>query len=114
MDTILYKPPERRRHPRTRLTMMLHGIRLDPDGGDVCDTLRMVDISRSGLGALSDTRMPPGQRVIVCLPLHPDGGRRNLYATVVRCHRQEKGYHVGMQFDHMGLGEMADIQAQAA
>lgn len=95
--------PERRRHPRTQLTMMLHGIRLDPDGGDVQNTLRMKDISRGGLGAVADRWLYPGQKVVLCLPLHPDGGRRNIYSTVIRCQGARDGYSVGLEFDRVSL-----------
>ena len=107
--------PERRRHPRTHLTMMLHGIRLDPDGGDVHDTLRMTDISRSGLGAVADRWLYPGQKVVLCLPLHPDGGRRNIYSTVIRCQKVRDGHSVGLEFDRVSLdAAMSAPQAAVA
>jgi len=84
--------------------MRLSGIRLDPDGGDVMSELNMVDISRSGIGAISERPMYPGQRILLCLPLSQDSGRRNFYATVVRCRRSEEGYRVGMEFDSVSLG----------
>jgi hypothetical protein len=99
MTTVSSMLPERRRHPRTRLQMTLRGIRLDPDGGDVSDTLRMVDISRSGMGAVFDRWLYPGQRLVLCLPLHEDGGRRNINASVRRCTKVAEGYRVGLQFD---------------
>ena len=104
MRTIHYAPLERRRHTRTRLSMMLHGIRLEPEGGDVQDTLHMVDISRGGMGALTDRCLYPGQRIVLCLPLHPDGGRRNMYATVVRCQKTKDGFRVGLEFDRVAFG----------
>ncbi|KKL44945.1 hypothetical protein LCGC14_2360600, partial [marine sediment metagenome] len=94
---------ERRRHPRTQLKMTLHGVRLDPDGGDVYDTLQMTDISRCGLGALADRWLYPGQRIVLCLPLHPDGGRRNIYSTVIRCKKDRDDYHIGLEFDRGSL-----------
>lgn len=94
---------ERRRHPRTQLQMTLTCIRLDPDGGDVLDTLHMVDISRSGLGAISDRPYYPGQRIVLCLPLSPNGGRRNIYARVVRCRQDQEGYRIGLQFDSTSM-----------
>lgn len=103
MRTLQFIPPDRRRHPRTQLRMMLHGIRLDPDGGDVRDTLHMLDISRSGMGAMADRWLQPGQRIVLCLPLHPDGGRRNMYATVVRCQRAQDSFHLGLEFDRSGI-----------
>jgi len=93
-----YQPPERRRHPRAQLSMVLHGIRMDPEG-DIKDTLHMVDISRSGLGAISDRPLYPGQRILLCLPMHPEGRRRQVYASVVRCQKLSEGYRVGIQFD---------------
>ena len=94
---------ERRRHPRTQLQMTLNCIRLDPDGGDVVDTLHMVDISRNGLGANTDRPYYPGQRIVLSLPLSSSGGRRNIYATVVRCRQDQDGYRVGLQFDSASL-----------
>jgi hypothetical protein len=104
MNTWRYYPAERRRHQRTQLRMTLHGINLDPEAGTSQDTLEMVDISRGGLGANADRYMYPGQKIVLCLPLHPDGGRRNIYATVVRCGRVTESYRVGLQFDHVAMG----------
>ena len=96
---------ERRRHPRTRLAMMLGCIRLDPDGGDVVDSLHMRDISRSGLGAYSARPYYPGQRIVLNLPIPADGSRRNVYATIVRCRQAEEGYSIGFAFDAPYVGE---------
>jgi len=98
-------PVERRRHPRTRLAMTLGCIRLDPDGGDVVDSLHMRDISRGGLGAYSARPYYPGQRIVLNLPILSGGGRRNVYATIVRCRRADEGYSVGFAFDAPYVGE---------
>lgn len=97
-------PVERRRHPRTRLAMTLGCIRLDPDGGDVVDSLRMTDISLSGLGALCRRPYYPGQRIVLNLPLPSSGGRKNVYATITRCTQLEKDYKVGFEFDAPYVG----------
>lgn len=97
-------PLERRRHPRTRLEMTLQGIRLDPDGGDVVDALHMTDISRSGLGARTERSFYPGQRIVLCLPLTQSSGQRNIYATIVRCARQDEAFEVGLEFDTSSVG----------
>jgi hypothetical protein len=70
-----YRPVDRRRHARTRLAMTLGCIRLDPDGGDVVDSLHMTDISLGGLGAYCNRPYYPGQRIVLSLPL--SGERRN-------------------------------------
>ncbi len=90
---------ERRRHTRTQLQMNLQCIRLDPDEGDVITMLDTVDISRGGLGAMSDHAFYPGQRVVLCMPLTTMGGRRNIYASVIRCRQEELGYNIGFEFD---------------
>lgn len=106
--------PERRRHGRTRLQMQLKGIRLDPDGGEVLDTLRMTDISRSGLGAYSSRSLYPGQRMVVCLPLSGHGGRRNVYATVIRCREEHVGFKVGLEFDVSSVGAWCGVSGVTA
>jgi len=90
---------ERRRHPRTALRMSLRCVRLDPDGGDVMDTLHMTDISRSGMGAICGRPFYPGQRIVLCLPRSDGNGRRNIYASVIRSRPGEDGYSVGLEFD---------------
>lgn len=86
--------------------MRLRGIRLDPDGGDVVDMLEMTDISRSGLGAKGERGFYPGQRMVLCLPLSETGGRRSIYATIVRCRPTDEGsYRVGLEFDSTSAGQ---------
>jgi len=94
---------ERRRHARTHLQMNLPCIRLDPDGGDVADSLQMYDISRSGIGAYCNRPFYPGQRIVLCLPLTGETGRRNIYASIVRCRPELEGYRVGMEFEPSSL-----------
>jgi len=84
--------------------MTLGCIRLDPDGGDVVDSLHMRDISRGGLGAYCARLYYPGQRIVLNLPI-PAGGRHNVYATIVRCRQAEEGYSVGFAFDAPYVGE---------
>jgi len=85
--------------------MTLGCVRLDPDGGDVVDSLSMRDISRGGLGAYSSRPYYPGQRIVLNLPVPADGGRRNVYATIVRCRQEDDVYSVGFAFDAPYVGE---------
>ncbi len=94
---------DRRRYARTKLHMSLSAIRLDPSGEDVVDQIRMIDISKSGMGVLSERAYYPGQRLVLCLPLSSEGGRRNLYASVVRCRQEEVGYRIGLSFDNASV-----------
>ena len=97
-------PQERRRHQRMSLLLKMNCIRLDPDGQDVVDVLETTDISRSGLGAICSRSFYPGQRMVLCMPLSSMGGKRNVYATVVRCRQGEEGYRVGVEFDAASVG----------
>lgn len=108
------KPVERRRHPRAHLQMTLRGIRLDPDGGDPVEVLHTTDISRKGMGAYSDRAFYPGQRILVCLPLSSQGGRRNIYGTIVRCRQCDEGYRVGVEFDAASVATRATAGQFAA
>jgi hypothetical protein len=95
--------------------MNLGCIRLDPDGGDVVDSLQMTDISRSGLGAFCQRPYYPGQRIVLNLPLPATGGRRNVYATIVRCGQANGEYNVGFEFDAPYVGSaFAETRSVAA
>ena len=90
---------ERRRYQRTQVRMAVDCVRLDPDGGDVVDTIHIIDISQGGMGAVSDRAFYPGQRVVLQLPQTAEGARRSIHATVVRCRHRQEGFHLGLQFD---------------
>jgi hypothetical protein len=109
MDEHIANLTEKRRHYRTQLQMTLRCIRLDPDCGEVVDTLHMLDISRSGMGAICDRAFYPGQRLVLCVPMTDKSGRRNIYATVLRCRQAEEGYAVGLEFDRSSLGARSPI-----
>jgi hypothetical protein len=107
-------PIERRRHPRTMVQMMLRGVRMDPEEGDIIDSLRMVDISRGGMGAYVQKPAYPGQRFVLCLPLSDAGGRRNVYATVMRCRQTTEGCRVGLKFDNLAAGSWCAVSTAVA
>lgn len=114
MPDTIKMPVERRRHTRTQLQMTLRSIRLDPDCGDVIDCLHMVNISRSGLGAVSDRAFYPGQRVVLSLP-QPNGlGRKNVYARVIRCQQNRQAYNVGLEFEHLPVGSWCGMTTNVA
>ncbi len=96
--------------------MNLGCIRLDPDGGDVVDSLHMTDISRSGLGARCTRAYYPGQRIVLNLPMPSSPSRRNVYATIVRCAQWGEDYNVGLEFDapYVGTGFSATPEIAAA
>ena len=73
---------------------------LDPDGPRILDHLDAVDISKGGIGAISEHRYYPGQRVLTNIPCAGESSHRNMYATVVRCKRdREGGFQIGLAFD---------------
>ena len=99
----IHATSERRRHGRVHIEMALQAVRLDPDDVDVTDRLHMTDVSRSGVGAISDRSYYPGQRLLIYLPLTGQSGQRVLYATIRRCRRHAQGYRLGMEFDRMSM-----------
>lgn len=107
---------EKRRHQRTLLRMTFKAVRFDPDGGEVVDTFHMMDISRSGMGAVAERYLYPGQRMVLCLPMTESTGRRSIYATIRRCGHGEGGYEVGLEFDNASLAGscMSDTALVAA
>ncbi|MHC4982869.1 MAG: PilZ domain-containing protein [Planctomycetota bacterium] len=106
--------PDRRRHARTRVKMMLKGIRLDPDGGDVVETLHMQDISRGGLGAVVTRSFYPGQRMVLSLPLSRNAGKRSIHARIVHCSNEDGCYRVGLEFDATSVGNWCGVSTRMA
>ena len=93
--------------------MTLSGIRLDPDG-DLMESLQMLDISRGGIGAYCARSFYPGQKIVLCLPQTSDRGRRNVYASVVRCGQMEGGYRVGLHFDSASVASSCQASEAVA
>jgi hypothetical protein len=114
MDSLSEVPVERRRHHRTMVQMMLRGVRLDPEEGEIIDALQMVDISRGGMGAYVQRSAYPGQRFVLCLPITEKAGRRNVYATVMRCRQTGDGCRVGLKFDNIAVGDWGGVSTAVA
>ena len=103
--------PEKRRHPRTQIRMGMRCVLLDPDGPRILDHLDAVDISKGGIGAISEHRYYPGQRVLTSIPRAGDSSQRNMYATVVRCKPdREGGFQIGLAFDAATIGDAAEVR----
>ena len=102
-QTILQLPTsghERRRHPRTDVLAPLQCMFFEPDGPHIQEELQSLDLSYSGVGAMSTNRYYPGQRVVISLPDATESEPRRMHATVVRCNpHREGGYQVGFSFD---------------
>jgi hypothetical protein len=114
MVTTAMKSIERRRHSRASVHMGVRCIRLDPHEGGVVDEVDMVDLSSSGVGAISDSWYYPGQKVVVCLPADTDHGKRQMQATVKRClSRNEEGYRIGLEFDHKSHNTWTNVSTEA-
>ena len=114
MESLHSSGQERRRHPRTHLQMSVHCVRLDPGCTSMLDDLAMFDISRSGVGAVSEQSYYPGQRVVLRLPLSKADGGRNKYASVVRCRSsREGGYEVGLRFEAASQSNDVDCRLVA-
>lgn len=74
----------------------------------------MVDLSRSGAGAISNSWYYPGQKVVICLPGDTEHGKRQICATVRRClSRHKEGFRLGLEFDHNSLNTWSSLSAKA-
>lgn len=97
--TTATNPRERRLYPRTQVQMTVQVLRMEPNGGDLVDQIQMVDISRGGIGAMTDRAFYPGQRLVLKLPA-PGMDVRSICGTVRRCHRRGEQHMIGVEFDH--------------
>ncbi len=103
------KGRDRRLHPRTDVMAPVQCMFFEPDGPHLCEELQTLDVSASGLGAISMNRYYPGQRVVVSLPEGSVGRNRRMHATVARCNpHREGGFQVGLSFDGASVVMYAD------
>jgi hypothetical protein len=93
----LQRPIERRRSPRWSFQADLTGLTVDADGRRSVETLKGVDISKTGLGAIATRDHYVGQHLVIGLP-EPNGRTRYIHGRVVRAHPGQTGQRLGIQF----------------
>ena len=95
---------ERRIFPRKEVAADVQGRRLDHTLSALRQpVLRMSlrDVSAGGLCALSDTPVPAGERVSICVPGQGVFGGWDAYGRVIRCTPSGAGYRVAVEFDRL-------------
>ncbi|MFP4145420.1 MAG: PilZ domain-containing protein [Phycisphaeraceae bacterium] len=60
-------------------------------------SLELLNISDTGLGAISQEAVEPGSRISVFFPPHGFERGYDLIGTVVRCHRGDTGHELGIE-----------------
>lgn len=88
---------ERRRYPRRSWNAEVQSIYVTTAGRRVVEVIRVVDISRGGLGAITRNDHDVGEHFVVGLP-DPSGRTRYVHGKVVRSWNDQNGPHIGMQF----------------
>ncbi len=76
---------ERRKHPRADLKINMHCSSLTGQRDSMINQIRMVDMSQSGIGAVSDRRFQPDERVVLHLPKSHQQLHQHLFARVAWC-----------------------------
>lgn len=90
---------ERRTAACVHVTALRQNLTGKPDQYPVC-SLRMHDLSPSGMGATCDTRLDADEPVTICIPPHGPEGGFDLVGHVVRCQASGDGaFRVGIAFD---------------
>jgi len=88
-----------RRPMAGRVTAVRTGNRKQQLSPKIC-SLQMVDMSDTGMGAVSSEAVETGADITVLFPAHgPDGGYEGR-GEVVRCLKRDYGYEVGIRFDN--------------
>lgn len=100
METLTMVQPdvaERRRYPRWKWNAELQTIYVSSEGRRIIEMIRVVDISKGGLGAVTRDEHTEGEHFVLGLP-EPSGRTRYVHAKVVRTWNDDTGPHIGMQF----------------
>jgi hypothetical protein len=90
---------ERRKHPRADLKINMHCSSLTGQRDSMINQIRMVDMSQSGIGAVSDRRFQPDERVVLHLPKSHQQLHQHLFARVAWCVPAKSGFKVGLEFE---------------
>lgn len=94
-------PFERRRERRRTTRGQVTALRTATTRGDtnrIC-SLRLVDMSDSGLGAVVSEPLDIGSTIAVFFPPHGPERGFDLYGQVVRCQPCSEGHELGIRFD---------------
>ncbi|NJO85244.1 MAG: PilZ domain-containing protein [Blastochloris sp.] len=94
-------PFERRREPRRRAAGQVTALRTASTRGQnnrIC-SLRLTDMSDSGLGAVVAEPVEIGSTIAVFFPPHGPERGFDLYGQVVRCQNTAEGHELGIRFD---------------
>ena len=91
---------ERRRCPRHSTSGQVTAVQeaADPTThtARIC-SLQLLNISDTGLGALTDDEIPCGTLIRVYFPSHGAEGGFELFGSVVRSVRRETGHEIGVR-----------------
>lgn len=93
-------PFERRTLPRRSVSGQVTALCTRPRDKErpnkIC-SLKLIDLSDLGLGALSQDRLEVGNRITVFLPPHGAEAGTDLYGEIVRCNETEGMFDVGIR-----------------
>lgn len=99
-DTI---PFDRRHADRRSISGRVTALRSTADNPEsrnrICP-LELLNISQTGIGAISQEPIEDGVSIVVFIPPHGNEQGQDLYGKVIRSHeRDEYGYEVGIALD---------------
>ena len=83
-----------------RVTAVCTEVTLDGARNRIC-SLQMLNISDSGLGAVSQDAIAPDTAIGVYFPPHGNEKGFDLIGRVVRCRRRSNGHELGVSFDRL-------------
>lgn len=95
-------PFNRRVCPRHAMSGQVTAVGSMPEAGPaikkIC-SLRLLNMSDSGLGVLTDEVLPVNSTITVFFPPHGPERGFDVKGRVVRCHRRDDGHEIGISFD---------------
>lgn len=96
-------PFERRRAPRRPVSGQVTTLRLDEGSLRKIASFDLLDISETGLCAVSDEALPVNTSITVYFQPHGPEGGHDACCRVVRCLALGKGYEIGIRFDQQAI-----------
>ena len=87
---------ERRRAPRRTVGGRVTTVADSTDSTRRIASLQLLNISDTGIGAISQDPVHIGSTIAVFFPPHGAEQGFDLYGTVVRCQQTDQGYRIGI------------------
>ncbi|MBL4702559.1 MAG: PilZ domain-containing protein [Phycisphaeraceae bacterium] len=98
IDALLFERRRDARRPMDGRVTVLRRFRKEGEHRSKISAIDLLDISSTGIGALTNEPVEVGSDLTIMFPAHGPDGACDSSCRVVRCLKRENGYEIGARF----------------